>query len=195
MRRIIGLTGGIGSGKSTVSGYLRKQGHVVIDADQIAREIVEPGSAILEKLASSFGQEIIRGDGSLDRKALADIAFRHKEKHRLMENIMHGEIHRVMEERIDAASAVTVFLDIPLLFEAGVDKLFAMDEIWLVDAPEDVRIARVRKRDGATEEEIRERMSHQMASGEKRKRAHVIIENGGSEEELYHNLDKLIGGL
>ena len=193
---IIGLTGGIGSGKSTVCRYLADKGYPVIDADKIAREIVEPGTPALKELSVVFGADIITERGDLDRKKLAGIVFTDKAKKESMEKIMHGEILSVMkkrvQDRLESGYKGLIILDIPLLFETNAGFVDEIDEIWLVDAEEGVRTSRIIKRDGISREEVLMRMKNQMSSEEKRKRAHVIIDNSGKEEELYRELDKLI---
>lgn len=194
----IGLTGGIGSGKSTVSDYLKGRGFAVIDADKIAREIVAPGSPVLAELASVFGTDILDGDGALERKKLAGVVFADSALRERLDAITHREIAAVMERQSTAlieAGANVIFFDIPLLFESKEKLSGKLDEIWLVDAPEELRIERVAARDGISREEIQNRMKNQMGSDEKRKKSHKVIENSGSEEELYLTLDKLIGNI
>jgi dephospho-CoA kinase len=191
---IIALTGGIGSGKSTASAYLSEKGCPVIDADKIAREIVAPGMPALDKLAALFGQGVLNGDGSLNRKRLAGIVFADDSAKKRMESVMHGEILSIMKERAgklaDSGERLIV-LDFPLLFETGG---FAgeTDEIWLIDADDELRVERVMRRDGSTRAEVQSRVNSQMSRAEKRKRARVIIDNSGSMEELYQKLDRLI---
>jgi len=195
MIKVIGLTGGIGSGKSTVSKYFAGKGYAVIDADIIAREIVVPGAPALRKLVSVFGTEILNDDGTLNRKKLAGIVFKDDVLRGRMNEIMHGEILRIMKERIAGLSASgyngIVFLDIPLLFETDSELTLKMDEIWFVDAEEEIRAARVTERDGISRQDALNIINSQMSSEEKRKRAHKVIENSGSEEELYQKLDVL----
>ena len=194
--KIIGLTGGIGSGKSTVSAYFSDNGHVVIDADRIAREIVAPGMPVLSELASAFGEHILNSDGTLDRKKLAEVAFGDKILKKRMDAIMHGEILRIIDERIaglaESGYNSFVLLDIPLLFETNTGLNDAIDEIWVVDAEDETRIERVIGRDGISRQDIIKIMDSQMSREEKRKRADVVIENSGSKEELYRKIDKLV---
>ena len=194
--KIVGLTGGIGSGKSTVSGYFSKRGYAVIDADKIAREIVAPGSKALGELVSDFGDGILEDAGGLNRKKLAGIVFADAGKRERLDQITHGEILRVIKERIAGLSESgydsVILLDIPLLFEAGEGFLEGIDEIWVVDAEPEARIKRIMKRDGSSREEILKRINSQMSSGEKRAKADVVIENSGGRKELYRQLDELI---
>jgi len=197
--KVIGLTGGIGAGKSTVSRYLMKKNFPIIDADVIAREIVIPGSPILAELVSVFGEDILEKDGTLNRKGIAKIIFSDKQKKEWMEQIMHQEIARLIDLRIKEfrRSGIyhTIFVDVPLLFETKSGLAEIMDEIWLVDAEDEIRIARIMERDGNLRDDILARINNQMSREEKKKRTHVLIENSGSEDELYQKIDKLIQKL
>lgn len=186
----IGLTGGIGSGKTTVSSYLKEKGFPVINADEIAREITLPGSPILQELSTAFGGDIIREDGSLNRKLLGERAFQSKEKRELLNQITHGEICRRILKNMDANREPLIFVDVPLLFETGLDK--SVDQVWLVAADTEIRVMRVAGRDGVSPDHVRGRIRHQMDEEEKRARAHVIIENMGTKEELYQEVDRLL---
>ena len=198
MKRI-GITGGMGSGKSTVTDYLLEKGYHVLDADKIAREIVDPesGRGTLNALQEAFGPEIIREDGSLDRKALSALAFSDPNRKARMESIMHGEIIRILLERAamiqEEEPDIPVFIDAPLLFEAGVDRY--VSETWEVDAEEEIRIRRVMKRDGVSREEVERRISMQMSSQEKRKLATHILDNSSDKNELYRQVDILLNAL
>ena len=193
---VIGLTGGIGSGKSTASSYLLARGHAVVDADKIAREIVEPGSSALDKLVCCFGQNILNGDGSLDRKKLAGIVFKDPALKGRLDRIMHGEILKLMKNRIDdlAKSGYNgiVFLDIPLLIEAGEGFIGEMDSIWVLDAADSVRASRVAKRDGVSRQHAFDIMKNQASREERLLQADETIDNSGKEEELYRMLDELL---
>lgn len=197
--KLIGLTGGIGSGKTAVSSYFEKKGDAVIDADKAAREIVTPGSPVLSELVSAFGGIILNSDGSLNRKKLASIAFNDKTLKNRMDEIMHGEILRNMRERIEKliGSGYTgrVFIVIPLLFDINTGIESELDEIWVVDADVEKRIRRVTGRDGISRREVVNIINNQLSSEEKRKRADVVIENSGSLKELYQQLDELVKGL
>jgi dephospho-CoA kinase len=193
---VIGLTGGVGSGKSTVSAYLSEKGYPVIDADKAAREIVLPGSPVLGALARVFGREILNEDGTLNRKKLASIAFGDRSLKAKMDDIMHGEIYRLMKARVGELALSgykgLVFLDIPLLFETGGELLKEIDETWVADACEETRIKRVVARDGTTREEVEKIIKNQMDGSEKRAKADVVIDNSGSAEALYAFLDELL---
>ena len=140
----VALTGGIGSGKSTVAGFLAERGAVVVDADAIAREIVEPGQPALEEIVKSFGARVLRPDGRLDRGALAQIVFADAQALARLNAITHPRIATLSAQRLDAvpADAVVVY-DMPLLAEQGPEALQGWDVIVVVDAPEDLRVSRL----------------------------------------------------
>jgi dephospho-CoA kinase len=191
---IYGLTGGIGSGKTTVAAILRDKGYTVLDADEIGREVTAKDEPLLRLLVKDFGIDIIREDGELDRKLLAEKAFPDKKKmNRLNELVQTAILCRAVEKfhKLSLSDYNKVmFFDVPLLFEAGWDRY--MQQIWLVTAPEDVRIQRVEIRDGLTEEEIRERIRHQMSEEEKMERADVIIHNDEGMAKLMAQVEKAI---
>ncbi|WP_230975045.1 dephospho-CoA kinase [Aminipila luticellarii] len=191
--KIIGLTGGIGSGKSTVSRYLSQKGYSIIDADEIARQIVKPDSTVLKKLVGSFGSSILNGDGSLNRSRLAELAFTHKEEKAKLDQIMLQEIVRVILEKIqtyEKSGKEIIFIDAPLLFEAGLDK--ESNEIWVVDAADEVRVERVIKRDDSTREAVLARIENQMNRQEQYQRANHILNNSTTQKALYEQIDKLL---
>lgn len=191
--KIIGLTGGIGSGKSTVSNYLSQKGYPIIDADKIAKKIVEPNSVILFELARCFGEEILNQDGSLNRKVLADITFFNKVQKEKLDNIMLKEIVRIILKQIDSYNKKgenLVFIDAPLLFETGLDK--KSDETWVVDASDEIRIQRVIKRDNTTWKDVKARVINQMSREEKNKKASYVLNNSTTQEELYRQIDKIL---
>ena len=191
---IIGLTGGIGSGKSTVSEYLSKNmGLTIIDADQIARDVTRPGQETLLKLREAFGSEIINDDGTLDRRKLAGIAFQSDEKKKLLEKITHSAIREEINCRLRTSAAKhenAVVLDVPLLMESGIDGL--CDTVWVVTTAKDVRIERISARDGITKEEINARINAQISDRERFARADEIIDNSGDKEALYREIERLI---
>ena len=191
---VIGLTGGIGTGKSTVSQYLRDWGFAVIDADKIAREITEPGRPLLAELEKAFGNEIIREDGSLDRKGLAAIVFSDAEKRRVLDQLTHGRILEEIQRGVvlckEQASAKGIIIDAPLLFETGLDQ--QCDQVWLVTADQDLRVQRVCVRDGSSPREVRDRIRSQMPDEEKRKRADRVLDNSGSLKQLEARLRQIL---
>lgn len=189
--RIVGLSGGIGSGKSTVSALFQKLGATLVDADAIVHELQAPGMPILDELASAFGSDILRADGSLDRAALADRVFRDDAQRQRLNDIVHPavgiECDRRVAEGIAAGSEVLV-LDIPLLFEglrsgtgyAARRQFFATVLVWTCQS---VQIERTMARDGCTEEQALLRIRAQMPLSEKRELSDYVIENDGSREE------------
>ncbi|HHX14242.1 MAG TPA: dephospho-CoA kinase [Clostridiales bacterium] len=189
----IGLTGGIGSGKSTVSDYLTEKGLMVLDADRLSRELVEPGQPLLKEVEQNFGPGVIKADGTLDRKALGEIVFDDENARQRLNNLFHG---RIIEEialaadRLERAGERAVFIDAALLFEAGMEKM--VDEVWLVDLTLDEQIKRVIARDGSSPDEVRRKISSQMSSDEKRARADVILDNNGTPEQLIEQVDRLL---
>lgn len=184
--KIIGLTGGIGSGKSTVTAMLRQAGYTVIDADEISREVSRKGAPLLRLLVREFGIEIIQEDGSLNRKLLADLAFESQHgTRRLNELVQTAILVRALEyfNRMRLSKEYDLcFFDVPMLYEAGWDKY--MDAVWLVTAPEDMRLKRVVERDKSRREEVLARMKLQMSEEEKIARADLILDNSGTESEL-----------
>lgn len=191
---IIGLTGGIGTGKSTVSNYLRDHNFAIVDADLISRQVVEPGKPLLKELEDAFGSEIINDDGSLDRKGLAAIVFNDVEQRKLMDSIMHKEIlaemRRCMEDYQQQGIHQGIIIDAPLLFEIGLEKWCG--QVWLVTADMDVRIQRVCARDNAKPEEVEARIRNQMSDDEKRKLSDEILDNSGTLESLYIQIADLL---
>ncbi len=203
--KIIGLTGGIGTGKTTVTDYLISKGFHVIDADKIAREIVLPGSEMLIQLAGVFGKEIIQEDGYLDRKRLGSIVFSDSEKKKKLDELMHTEILETIHDQIfqireekgtetsHIATSRVIFIDAPLLFETGLDK--STEQVWVIDVDDETRIQRIMERDGLNRDEILKRMSTQMARSEKKERADVLLDNTGDKEVLYRQIDQLLQKL
>lgn len=192
--KLIGLTGGIGAGKSTVSDYLKQKGYPVLDADLVAREIVEPGTETLSELSRTFGEEILNPDGSLDRGALAKIAFSDPENKKILDQIMHGKVIEILLSRAKAMTEEpVVFIDVPLLFETGMDRY--MDQVWLVDADEDVRIQRVMERDGSSMEDVRKRIRYQSGRDEKIQRSDVVLNNCCDRDILYEQIDERLSEL
>lgn len=192
--KVIGLTGGIGAGKSTVTDHLREKGYIVIDADAIARQITEKDAAALEKIVHCFGTAVLLEDGSLNRRKLGAIVFNDEEKKRQLEQITTVEVVNIIKKQIDdfrkEEKYDIIFVDAPLLFETGADKL--TDLVWLVDADTKVRIKRVMYRDGISEKEVVDRIQNQMEGEEKRRLAQEIIDNSKGKEELYGQIEYLL---
>lgn len=192
---LIGLTGGIGSGKSTVAKALGDRGLTIVDADKIAREIVEPGSAVLGRLAERFGEDILRGDGSLDRAKLAAKAFATPEDTEALNAITHPEIRRISLQRIEEAQSrgENVVYDMPLLIELGFDEKCDLTLVVIADAQR--RVERLVSSRGMSEADARQRMSAQLGDEERKKHADVVIDNNGSLEELLTQVDRFVATL
>ena len=186
--RVIGLSGGIGTGKSTVAGMLRALGAVVIDADEIVHRLQAPGAPLLAELAAAFGPDILGADGALDRKRLADRVFADPEARRRLNAIVHPKVGLEMARQLEAArraGAPLVVLDIPLLFEsraagAGATSTLPFDATVLVYAPRAVQIERTVARDGCSVAQAESRIAAQMPFDEKRALAEHVIDNGGA---------------
>jgi len=188
--RIIGLTGGIGSGKSTVSEMLRELGATVVDADEGARVVVEPGQPALAEIRQRFGDGVLAADGSLDRERLADVVFKEERARQDLNAITHPRVRAWMAERMQeaaAAGAPAVVLDIPLLFESGLTA--GLDDIVVVWAPVEEQFKRAVAR-GLRGEDVRARIKAQMPLDEKRDRATVVIDNSGSEDETRRQVER-----
>ncbi len=190
---LIGLTGGIASGKSTVSKMIEARGIPVIDADQIAREVVEKGSETLQKIVDYFGTEILNEDGTLARKKLGAIVFQDKEKREALNAIIHPAIRKRMlekKEELLARGEKTIVFDIPLLYENNLFHL--VDKVLLVYVDEKTQLKRLMERDRAGEKDARRRIASQMPLAEKRERADAIIDNSGTIEETEKQLDAIL---
>lgn len=181
---IIGLTGGIASGKSTVSAYLAELGAIIIDADKIAHEIMEKGKTAYWQVIEAFGREILAENGEIDRSRLGKIVFNELEKKKILEEITHPQVIREMREKIEEyrAENKVIVLDIPLLFEAGLE--FMVDEIWVVYVDRGTQLQRLMARDGLSYEEANKRIQAQMSLEKKRDLADFVINNKGNIEDL-----------
>jgi dephospho-CoA kinase len=182
--KILGLTGGIAAGKSSIAAILRDLGAVVIDADKIARQIVTPGSPALEEIRQTFGAEFLTADGELDRKRLGALVFSDKAARDTLSAITHPRIAQRMSDEAEAArgqDAPAVFLEAALLFEAHWDQ--GLDGVWVVSIPEALQLERLQRRDGYNEEQARARLAAQMPLSEKLARATLVIDNSRSLEE------------
>ena len=191
----VALTGGIGSGKSTVAGFLAERGAFIVDADAIAREIVEPGQPALEEIVKSFGARVLRPDGRLDRSALAQIVFADPQALARLNAITHPRIATLSAQRLDAvpADAVVVY-DMPLLAEQGPAALQGWDAIVVVDAPEDLRVSRLVAR-GLSADDAQARVRAQASREARLAIATHVLDNSGSESGLRAQVDALWNGL
>ena len=182
MVRIIGITGGIASGKSTVTEFLRQQGYKVIDADQVVHELQEPGGRLYQALLSTFGSSILQEDGRLDRPKLGAMIFGNPELLEQSSQIQNQIIREELAGRRDllAETEDIFFMDLPLLFELQYEDW--SDQIWLVDVTEETQLSRLMSRNALSQEEAEKRIAAQLSLREKRKRADVLIDNNGSLE-------------
>lgn len=197
----VGVTGGVGSGKTTVSRMFEEEGAYLIDADQIARELIQPGSPAWKELLRVFGRTILQKDGTIDRSQLADLVFSNRRKRRLLNDILHPRIRREMEKRAREIArkdpkAIIIF-DVPLLIETGFHR--EMDQVVVVTSKEEQQIRRLKKRAGLKEEEARRILSSQWDIEKKIKVADFVIRNEGSLErtrtrvrEVFQELKKLL---
>ena len=192
--KVIGLTGGTGSGKSTVAAYLEKKGCIIIDADKISRDLTKPGGEALEPIRRRFGADVFFEDGSLDRKKLGGIVFSDDAKLRSLEEITTDIVIKKILEKVEHLKKNgfngTVILDAPLLFECGMKD--CTDENWLVTCDLENRIQRLIDRDGISRQSILDRMANQLSDEQKRMMADRVIENSGSLTELYSRIDSII---
>jgi dephospho-CoA kinase len=194
--RVIGLTGGIASGKTTFADALRARGVPVVDADALARAAVAPGTPALAEIAREFGDGILAPDGTLDRKKLGAVVFADASARRRLEAITHPAVRSAMAEetaRLAAAGHALAFYDTPLLYEVGLDRM--LDSVVVVWAPRDVQRARLQARDaiGAADAEVR--LAAQLPIDEKAARADFVVENTGAPADLGPKADRLLADL
>ena len=182
---VVGLTGNMAAGKSAVAELWREAGVPVVSADELARDAVKPGSPGLARVAALLGPEVVAADGSMDRAAVRRIVFENDGARRGLEAILHPEVRRLRDEWTEvrrAAGAGVVVWEIPLLFEVGMAE--TVDVVVLVDAPEDVRRRRAMETRGLGAAEVDAMMAAQMPADGKRGRAHFVIDNVGTRDEL-----------
>lgn len=195
MKQVIGLTGGIASGKSTVSAYLRELGLAVIDADALVHDLQRKGGPLYQVLVDWLGQDILQEDGQLDRKALGALLFGSKEmlekSAELQNPIIRRELKVALEEKL--AEQDLVFLDIPLLYEQGYEDW--CDQVWVVYVDQTTQIKRLMGRNSLTTEEAQLRISRQLSLEDKRIRADLVLDNRGSLENLKEQVQKGLQGL
>ena len=192
----IGLTGGVGCGKSTVSRYLSSLGIPIADGDRIAHEATAPGSEVLREIARVFGDEMLKADGALDREKLAALVFSDEEKRQELNGIIHPYVWRKVVTEMLAAEAAghsLIVLDMPLLIEIGWH--LRVESIWVVAVPKDVQIERVCQRDGVTREQALARMRMQMPTDKKIGYADIVIDNSGTPEATYRQVDAALAKL
>jgi len=194
---IIGLTGGIACGKSTVANILRQKGILVIDTDEISREITKKGEPAWQKIKEEFGEEVIGPDGEILRKKLAQIVFNNPTKLAALNQITHPRITKQLTEILAEIKAKKsqriIVIEVPLLFECGLQDIF--DEVWVVKAPQSVMIERLIKRDSLSKEDALKRISSQMPLTQKAQLADRVIENSGSVNDLKKQIEDILKEL
>jgi dephospho-CoA kinase len=187
---VFGLTGGIGSGKSTVSSLLEERGAVIIDADRVVRELQQPGEPVFEAMVEAFGAGIVAADGTLDRQAVADLVFGDDDKLQTLNGIVHPAVGVRMAEQMAALadSDRIVILDVPLLVEKGNRDTVAT---IVVDVDPEVAVQRLVEHRGFDEADARARMARQASRQERLAKADVVIDNSGSVDDLVPQVDDL----
>jgi dephospho-CoA kinase len=182
-RYIVGLTGGIGSGKSAAADYFREHGIVIVDADAIAHELTAPRGLAMTDIEAEFGKAVITPEGALDRAAMRKLAFAEPEVRHRLEQILHPRIRRLCEERCAAAASPYVLLVVPLLVESGIYRQ-RCQRLAVVDCTEELQIARVMARNGMSRAEVERIMAAQATRTERLEAADDVIDNGGTVEAL-----------
>ena len=190
----VGLTGGVASGKSAVAALLRELGAVVIDSDQLAREVVEPGTPGLAAVVEEFGETVLTGDGHLDRAALGSMVFGDEASRRRLEGILHPLIRaRAAEAEAEAGPGALVVHDIPLLVETGQADRF--DAVLVVDVPVETQVERMVRDRGWSAEDARSRVAAQADREERRAVATHVIDNTGTHDDLRERVTEVVGEL
>jgi dephospho-CoA kinase len=190
--KVIGITGGIGSGKSTVAQFLAELGAAVIDADRVGHEALKPGSSVFQKVVTVFGKEIIDDGGEIDRARLGEIVFNNPQARERLNGIIHPAMYDMVAARLDEyrnQGIKAVALDAPLLLDAGWAPL--VDEVWVTVADEKIILERLKERSGFSEEEVRARIRSQLSSEERVKHADVVIDTDCSLDELKTKVKEL----
>ncbi|MEK4013025.1 dephospho-CoA kinase [Peribacillus sp. FSL M8-0224] len=193
MGQIIGITGGIASGKSTVSLYLQELGFTIVDADLASRAVVEPGEEAYHQVVEAFGEDILLTDGNIDRVKLGSIIFNDQEKRLLLNGIVHPAVRNWMRLKTKAALSSgeeTVFMDIPLLFESKLT--FMVDKTLLIYVDEQVQLERLMNRNGLSETEALARINSQMPLADKKALADAVIDNNGDINETKRQVKAIL---
>jgi dephospho-CoA kinase len=188
---LVGLTGGLASGKSTVASLLARRGAIVVDADELSRRAVAPGTPGLARIVETFGSKVLDAGGGLDRAALAAVVFADKEKRRVLESIVHPEVFRLLDGVVSgyrATDAVVVF-DAPLIVETGFHQ--ACDLVIVVSSPVEAQVARVVRARGMSEGEARSRIDSQASPAERERHADIVVRNDGTLEQLEEHVESL----
>jgi dephospho-CoA kinase len=195
---IIGLTGGVATGKTLVAEEFRRLGAVVIDTDELAREVVRPGGPAYTGIVEAFGAGILQADGvEIDRKALGSLVFGDDENLKRLNSLTHPHILKIMRERVREAKAAdakaVIIVVVPLLYEVGLEG--EMDAVAVVSAPEETQVKRLMARDGLSREEALRRVSAQLPIDEKKRRGDYVIENTGSMEDALREARRVYSAI
>lgn len=200
MTLVLGLTGGIATGKSTAAAFFKRKGIPVIDADQVAHRLMQPGRASWQAIKDHFGVEFLQADQSINRQELGKLVFANPAQLQKLDHLLHPLINREMAAEVEKyrqQRAKMIVLDVPLLYESGEDKL--CDQILVITLPEEEELRRLRKRNHLSKKEAQERLTSQMPLPEKEARANYVVDNAGTiselEEKLAHVLQKIKAGV
>ncbi|MCL4367956.1 MAG: dephospho-CoA kinase [Actinobacteria bacterium] len=197
--RIIGLTGGIGSGKSTVEAMLARRGAVVIDADQVAREVVQPGGEAYLRIVEHFGPKVVGADGALDRAAIAKIVFADADELGFLNSVTHPAVGQAILERLEELSRTRpdslVFLSVPLLVETGGAGRYGTEAVVVVDVPSEVAVERLVQGRGMAREDAMARVAAQAPRSERLRAADHVIDNSGDAAALEREVERVLAAL
>lgn len=194
MNSIIGLTGGIASGKSTASAYIEEKGYPVLDADKYARKATAKSGPSYKGIIQAFGEDVVSEDGEIDRSRLGAIIFKDPGQRKVLNKLVHPEVRRMMnEDRDRLVQDNHVFLDIPLLFENGLDD--QCDITLTVYVDESIQKTRLMERNRLTEAEAESRISSQMPLAEKRDKSDFVLDNSGSRANLYEQIEQFLSEI
>jgi len=188
-RFVVGLTGGIGSGKSTVANLFSRQGIEIIDADEISRTLVKTGSPVLEAIIKHFGSSITDAEGNLDRKQLRELVFADNAEKEWLENLLHPLVRQEIQRQVAASSSQYVIIVVPLLLES--ENYSDVDRILVIDVTEDVQLERIKKRDGSSETLARSIMDAQMKRERRLESADDVISNNSGIDSLEKQVKNL----
>ena len=192
--RVIGLTGGIGTGKSLVAHMLEELGAEVIDADRIGHEAYTPHTPVWKEVVQAFGEEILQPSGEIDRKRLGSIVFGDPKELARLNSIMHPRMAEMIHERVkelEGKGAQTVVVEAAVLVEAGWDKLPWVDEVWVTRSDEEQVVQRIMERNNLPDEEIRKRIGSQLPFAERSRNAQVVVDNSGAIDELREAVESI----
>jgi len=179
----VGVTGGIGSGKTALTDWLSEQGIVIVDADRVAREVVQPGTPALKAIIDAFGEQYLTQDGNLDRAAMRQLVFGDEEKRLLLESITHPQIREALWDQLQRADSAYVVLSSPLLLESGQSEM--VDISVVVDVPEEMQIQRTMARDANDKALVEKIMAAQMRRQKRLQLADIVVDNSGDLSALH----------